>query len=73
VVDDDESCLKRDGGNPGTHPVSDHLQAGRRLSAEEVAAESPLIAVVLDLIMPHLDGFEFLDRFRTTESGQRTP
>jgi len=23
-----------------------------------------LIAVVLDLIMPHLDGFEFLDRFR---------
>jgi len=29
--------------------------------------------VVLDLIMPHLDGFEFLDRFRRTDAGQRTP
>jgi CheY-like chemotaxis protein len=39
----------------------------------KAAAESPLIAVVLDLIMPQLDGFEFLDRFRRTEAGQRTP
>ena len=30
-------------------------------------------AVVLDLLMPGMDGFEFLDRFRRTGYGRRTP
>jgi CheY-like chemotaxis protein len=29
--------------------------------------------VVLDLMMPRVDGFEFLERFRKTEAGRRTP
>jgi signal transduction histidine kinase/DNA-binding response OmpR family regulator/HAMP domain-containing protein len=72
VVDDDESCLKLMEATLGR---SGYRTICRRDvdSALKVAAESPLIAVVLDLIMPHLDGFEFLDRFRQTESGQRTP
>jgi hypothetical protein len=29
--------------------------------------------VVLDLIMPEMNGFEFLKRFRRTNRGRRTP
>jgi signal transduction histidine kinase/DNA-binding response OmpR family regulator len=72
VVDDDESCLKLMEATLGR---SGYRTICRRdgEAGLKAAAESPLIAVVLDLIMPHLDGFEFLDRFRRTESGQRTP
>ena len=31
------------------------------------------IAVILDLIMPGVDGFEFLERFRRMDAGRRTP
>jgi signal transduction histidine kinase/DNA-binding response OmpR family regulator len=72
VVDDDESCLKLMEATLGR---SGYKTICRRdgEAGLKAAAESPLIAVVLDLIMPHLDGFEFLDRFRRTEAGQRTP
>jgi signal transduction histidine kinase/DNA-binding response OmpR family regulator len=72
VVDDDESCLKLMEATLGR---SGYRTICRRdgEAGLKAAAESPLIAVVLDLIMPHLDGFEFLDRFRRTEAGQRTP
>jgi CheY-like chemotaxis protein len=39
----------------------------------EVARTSPPAAVVLDLLMPKMDGFEFLERFRRTPAGRRTP
>ena len=39
----------------------------------EVAVETPPAAVVLDLLMPGMDGFEFLKRFRATAVGRRTP
>jgi signal transduction histidine kinase/CheY-like chemotaxis protein len=39
---------------------------------QAAAAERPA-AVVLDLMMPKMDGFEFLRRFRRTEGGQHTP
>ena len=37
------------------------------------AAESHPALVILDLMMPGMDGFEFLRRFRKLESGRRTP
>ncbi len=40
------------------------LVAHRGIDALAIAAEAPPIAVVLDLLMPEMDGFEFLERFR---------
>jgi CheY-like chemotaxis protein len=37
------------------------------------AAESPPRAVVLDLVMPGMNGFEFLERFRREPHGRRVP
>lgn len=72
VIDDDDSSLK----------VAD--QVLRRLGFRPVCrqdAESALkaasmerpAAVVLDLMMPEMSGFDFLTRFRKTRSGRRTP
>jgi CheY-like chemotaxis protein len=38
-----------------------------------LAAEAPPLAVILDLIMPEMSGFEFLDRFRALDQCRRTP
>jgi len=72
VVDDDEGCLKL---MEATLARSGYETICRQdvEAALQAAAESSLIAVVLDLIMPRLDGFEFLERFRMTEAGRSTP
>jgi len=72
VVDDDPGCLKLMEATLGR---SGYETICRRdgLAALEAAAQSRLIAVVLDLVMPGVDGFEFLERFRRTEAGRRTP
>jgi CheY-like chemotaxis protein len=36
-------------------------------------ANEPVAAVILDLLMPGMDGFDFLDRFRSTPQGRATP
>jgi PAS domain S-box-containing protein len=72
VVDDDEVSLKvaeltlRE---LGYRPIC-RLDAASALHA---ASEEPPAAVVLDLVMPEMDGFEFLKRFRKTINGYRTP
>jgi len=72
VVDDDESVLKladkalRD---LGYRPVCRQDAT----SALRAASNEPPAAVVLDLVMPHINGFEFLRRFRSSQPGQRTP
>lgn len=72
VVDDDEVSLKvaeltlRE---LGYRPVC-RLDAASALHA---ASEEPPAAVVLDLVMPEMDGFEFLKRFRKTSNGYGTP
>ena len=38
-----------------------------------VAGAESVAAVVLDLLMPDLDGFEFLERFKSTPAGRATP
>jgi PAS domain S-box-containing protein len=42
-------------------------------SGLQAALEDPPVAVVLDLVMPGMDGFQFLERFRRTGIGRRTP
>ncbi|HEX9787709.1 MAG TPA: PAS domain S-box protein [Candidatus Binatia bacterium] len=72
VVDDDQSALK----------LADEMlrQLGYRTvcrqnasSALQAASRQPLAAVVLDLIMPAMNGFEFLKRFRRSSRGRHTP
>jgi CheY-like chemotaxis protein len=72
VVDDDPSALKIMGtllGQLGYQPVCRPDGA----SGLEAAQEEQPAAVVLDLMMPEIDGFEFLKRFRRTAVGGRTP
>lgn len=72
VVDDDKSSLKlaesllREAGY--TPICSSSGKAGLRAAEKEKPA-----AVILDLLMPELDGFQFLERFRRMPAGQRTP
>jgi CheY-like chemotaxis protein len=72
VVDDDEGSLKLMEATLGRSGYETICRRDGE-AALKAAAESPLIAVVLDLIMPEVDGFEFLERFRKTEAGQSTP
>jgi PAS domain S-box-containing protein len=72
VVDDDQSALKiadKTLRELGYRPVcsQDVASALRAASTEHPAA------VVLDLVMPQINGFEFLQRFRKTREGRRTP
>ncbi len=72
VIDDDASALKVADQvlrQLGFRPVckQDAASALKAASAERPAA------VVLDLMMPEMNGFDFLKRFRKTRSGRRTP
>ena len=72
VVDDDPATLKlaeRRLRRLGYRAVC-HTTAQDAL---EAAHREPPAAVILDLVMPGLDGFEFLTRFRRTAVGRRTP
>jgi CheY-like chemotaxis protein len=72
VVDDDPGSLKlmqATLGQLGYQAIcSADGEAGLR-----AALQSRPIAVVLDLLMPGVDGFQFLERFRGTPEGRQTP
>jgi len=72
VVDDDLQTLKlieRNLREAGYHPVccSDGQSGLQALEDRHPAA------VVLDLLMPGMDGFEFLERFQESQTGRATP
>jgi signal transduction histidine kinase/DNA-binding response OmpR family regulator len=72
VVDDDPASLKVMAatlGRLGYLAVCEQDPV-RGLRA---ATEDPPAAIVLDLIMPGMTGFEFLDKFRTTASARSVP
>lgn len=72
VVDDDAASLKLMAATltqVGYQPVCSNGGAEGLAAAEE---HRPA-AIVLDLMMPEVDGFEFLSRFRQTPHGLSTP
>jgi signal transduction histidine kinase/DNA-binding response OmpR family regulator len=72
VVDDDLKILKlaRVGLESGGYQVVCHSNG---LDAIEDARRREFAAVVLDLLMPKMDGFEFLDHFRKIAQCRATP
>jgi len=72
VVDDDAKTLKlsKIGLEAVGYGVVCHTDASNAL---DDAIHSEFAAVVLDLLMPQMDGFEFLDRFRQIHGCQNTP
>ena len=72
VVDDDESALKL---ADKTLRALGYRAVCRQdvTSALSAAAKERPAAVVLDLVIPGINGFEFLKRFRNTRAGRRTP
>ena len=72
VVDDDDttrSAVKRALARSGF--TVDEAINGR--DALEKTDLKPYALVILDLIMPEMDGFGFLHEFRKSENGQKTP
>jgi PAS domain S-box-containing protein len=72
VVDDDEAALKLAGKT--LHELGYRAVCRQDVtSALEAASQQHLAAVVLDLVIPEINGFEFLKRFRKTPFGRQTP
>ncbi len=72
VVDDDQASLKvmaASLGRLGYLAVCEQDPV-RGLRA---ATEEPPSAIVLDLLMPGMTGFEFLEKFRTTDAARKVP
>ena len=72
VVDDDRATLKLADlalRARGLRPVC----ATNAIEALLVAEADPPAAVVVDLLMPHVDGFEFIARLRTLTVGRDVP
>jgi PAS domain S-box-containing protein len=72
VVDDDQNTLNMASAALHSSGFEAVCHTGGR-SGLAAAAEHGFSAVVLDLLMPDIDGFEFLDRFREISGCQNTP
>jgi signal transduction histidine kinase/DNA-binding response OmpR family regulator len=72
VVDDDPNALKiMDASLSGLGYQS--ICAANGAEGLKAAEENRPGAVILDLLMPGMDGFEFLERFRQTAEGRQAP
>jgi CheY-like chemotaxis protein len=72
VVDDDPGSLKLMATTLGQLGYASNCVANGEAGLQ-AAREAPPLAVVLDLLMPEMDGFEFLDRLRQVPSCRRVP
>jgi PAS domain S-box-containing protein len=72
VVDDDEAALKLAGATLTRLGYRAVCEQNAESALYAASKEHPA-AVVLDLVMPDIDGFEFLTRFRKTRAGRETP
>jgi PAS domain S-box-containing protein len=72
IVDDDPNVAKLVGAALRDHGFQVTVMPDGA-SALKAATTKPPSAVVLDLLMPGMDGFEFLHQFRLTDIGRHTP
>ena len=72
VIDDDEASTRLMSATLGQLGYQ-AVAVRRGMEALTHAAQSPPLAVVLDLLMPEMDGFEFLERFRQLPCCQHVP
>jgi CheY-like chemotaxis protein len=72
VVDYDEAALKVAGATLTRLGYRAVCEQNAENALYAASKEHPA-AVVLDLVMPDIDGFEFLTRFRKTRAGRETP
>jgi CheY-like chemotaxis protein len=72
VVDDDPSSLRLMDVTLGQLGFATITRSSGRSGLDAAASLSPK-AVVLDLMMPGMDGVEFLDHFRRLRGHERTP
>lgn len=72
IVDDDPGCVRLMQASLDALSVVSRA-ANRAVEALALARSAPPAAVVLDLVMPEMDGFEFLERFRELPGCGRVP
>ena len=72
VVDDDESTRRAIASSLDRQGWSVE-QAGNGIEALKVLEAQPPSAILLDLMMPEMDGFEFLEEFQANKNWQDIP
>lgn len=72
LVDDDPATLKTAGAALRFEGFECLCYADGTSALEAIERIHPSV-IVLDLLMPGLDGFQFLEQFRRLEAGRRTP
>jgi CheY-like chemotaxis protein/anti-sigma regulatory factor (Ser/Thr protein kinase) len=73
VVDDDPASLKLASATIKQLGCRVVCASGGEEGLEAAAKNGPLAAIVLDLLMPGVDGFQFLHRLRDDPDGEQTP
>ncbi len=73
VVDDDPASMRLAAATIERLGCRVVCAGGGAEGLEAAAANGPLSAIVLDLLMPDVDGFQFLERLRSTPDGGQTP